>query len=142
MQEKKNSVTPKIISIVAAVVVIAVFAVVYFAFGPKGVVGEKDVVIVVVNSLGETVKYDVNTDAEFLTGALEDAKDKGLQVSGSVGAYGFTIETVNGETADFVNSYWAIYVNGEYGMYGADSQPVDNGDVFKLEYTSLFSVKD
>ena len=33
-------------------------------------------------------------------------------------------------------AYWAIYVNGAYGEYGADSQPVADGDAFSFIYES------
>ena len=48
--------------------------------------------------------------------------------------YGPFIESVNGLAANYDanGSYWAIYVNGEYGMYGADSQPVADSDSFSL----------
>ena len=55
MNEKK--VNSKIISLVAAVVVIAVFAIVYFAFGEKPVEGEKNITVAVTNSTGETITY-------------------------------------------------------------------------------------
>ena len=47
------------------------------------------------------------------------------------------VETVNGETVDFDRdgSYWAFYVNGEYCSYGIDTQPVEDEDVFRIEYT-------
>ena len=37
--------------------------------------------------------------------------------------------------ADPRSEYWAIYVNGEYGLYGADNQRVTDGDkfLFRLE---------
>ena len=51
-------------------------------------------------------------------------------------AYGIMISTINGETADYATdgAYWALYVNGEYGMYGADSQPVADGDKYTWTY--------
>ena len=47
------------------------------------------------------------------------------------------INKINGQSAvyDTDGAYWSIYVNGEYGQYGADSQPVNDGDAFKFEYT-------
>lgn len=129
---KKNK---KIISVVSAVVVIAVFCVVYFMFGAKPAEGEKNVTIEVVNSKKESVIYEVNTDAEFLRGAMEDAQ--GLEFSGTEAQFGLTLETVNGEYADFVNAYWGTYVNGDYCLYGVDSQPVNDSDAFKIEYTPL-----
>ena len=31
--------------------------------------------------------------------------------------------------------YWSFYVNDEYCNYGIDSQPVHDGDKFRIEYT-------
>ena len=40
---------------------------------------------------------------------------------------------VNGIKADdSKKTYWAIYVNGDYSQYGADSQPVNDGDAYAL----------
>ena len=64
---------------------------------------------------------------------MEDAE--GLEFSGTESQYGLTLEVINGETTDFNNgSYWGIYVNGEDGNYGVDSQPVVDGDAYKLVY--------
>lgn len=38
-----------------------------------------------------------------------------------------------GVMADPNSEYWAIYVNGEYGLYGADNQKVTDGDVFLFQ---------
>lgn len=132
---KKMKYNKKIVSIVAAVAAIAVFCTVYFMFGAKPVKGEKDITIEVVNSQKEVVVYEVNTDAEFLKGAMEDAEN--LEFSGTVDQYGLTLKTVNGEYADFVSAYWATYVNGDYCLYGIDSQPINDGDAFKIEYTPI-----
>lgn len=124
-----------VVPIVSAIVVIAAFCTVYFMFGAKPVIGEKNITIEVVNSKKENVVYQVNTDAEFLKGAMEDAEN--LEFSGTADQYGLTLKTVNGEYADFVSAYWATYVNGEYCLYGIDSQPVNDGDAFKIEYTPI-----
>ena len=60
-----------------------------------------------------------------------------LTVEGADGDYGLYIDTVNGLTADYAvdGAYWSIYVNGEYGNYSADQQPVADGDVYGLVYT-------
>ena len=46
------------------------------------------------------------------------------------------ISHTRGATADYdaYGAYWSIYVNDEYGQYGADQQPVADGDTFKLCY--------
>ena len=60
-----------------------------------------------------------------------------MTVEGTEGDYGLYIDTVNGLTADYAEdgAYWSIYVNGEYGSYSADQQPVADGDVYGLVYT-------
>jgi len=62
---------------------------------------------------------------------------EGLTYSGTEGAYGLMIDTVNGETADYSvdASYWSFNVNGEYCNYGIDQQPVNDGDAFSIVYT-------
>ena len=63
--------------------------------------------------------------------------------AGSESDYGLYIETVNGLTADYDanGAYWSIYVNGEYGQYGADAQPVADGDAFSLVY-EIYDTED
>ena len=60
-------------------------------------------------------------------------------IEGHETEYGLYIDTVNGITADWEkdNAYWCIYVNDEMGNYGVSSQPVNDGDTFRFEYTSL-----
>lgn len=94
-------------------------------------IGAKAVTIKVRNTVtGEEEKvFNYNTDQDYLVGVLTENN----LASGTVGQYGLMIETVNGVTADSSqNQFWAIYVNGEYGMYGADTQPVNDGDTFEL----------
>lgn len=117
------------------VVLIAAFALIYGAFSEKPVEGSKAITIEVINQAGESKEYEVKTDAEFLMEAVEETKD--LEVLGEEGPYGMMIESVNGETAIYEENgaYWSIMVNGEYGMNGIDSQPVEDGDEFQLVYT-------
>ena len=100
--------------------------------------GAKAIQINVTDKDGKTTNYGFNTDAEYLKEAMDElaASDSTFTFEGSVGDYGFFIEAVNGETANFETdkAYWAIYVNDEYGQYGADQQPVADGDVFGLVY--------
>lgn len=96
----------------------------------------KEVTIEVVNSKGESTVYEVKTEEQYLRGAMDDAKEKGLEFSGDEGEYGLMIHTINGERAVYnEGAYWYFYVNdGECG-YGVDEQPVKNGDAFKIVYT-------
>lgn len=125
----------KIIGIVAFILLVVVLVAAYLVFRPSAFAGEKSITIEVVNSAQETTSYDVDTEAEFLRQAMEEAD--GLEFSGSEGDYGMMLSTVNGETADFEKdgAYWSVMVNGEYGNYGIDQQPVVDGDVYQLVYT-------
>lgn len=121
---------------VLAVVLVAALAVgayfVYTSFKPQTQQGSKAVTVTVTDTVNNTEQkvYNLKTDAEY----LEDLLLENEIAQGSVGEFGFTIETVNGITADGSKyQYWAIYVNGEYSQYGASTQPVLDGDSFELK---------
>ncbi|MCM1193295.1 MAG: DUF4430 domain-containing protein [Butyrivibrio sp.] len=133
--ETKKSNKKIIIGAVVLVALLAVFLVIFNVFREKPVKGSKAVILEVINQENQTSEYSVQTDAEFLRQAMEEAKD--FTFDGEEGDYGFTLYTINGETHNWNvdGSYWAVYVNGEYGQYGIDSQPVKDGDIFRFEYT-------
>ena len=96
--------------------------------------GSKNIIIEVKDSEGNVTTYEVTTDAEFLRQAMDEAE--GLTYDGSDSEFGMMVEVVNGEQAIYAedNAYWAFYVNGEYGNYGIDSQPVTDGDTYSIVY--------
>lgn len=116
-------------------VLVLVFAGIYFMFREKPVAGAKSITIEVVNQSSETENYKVDTDAEYLRQAMEEAD--GLTFSGTESEYGMMVDTVNGVRADYTldGAYWSFYVNGEYCNYGIDTQPVADGDAFSIVYT-------
>lgn len=125
------------IGIGALVLLIAVLACVYYFLGPKGTEGSKEYTLKVVNDAGETTTYTGHTDQEFLRPALEELQEaEDFTIEGEESEYGLYVETVNGVTADYAvdGSYWALYVNDEYGNYGVDTQPVTDGDTYTLRY--------
>jgi hypothetical protein len=128
---KKN--TKLILGIVALVVVIAALLGVYLATRPETSQGAKTFTVEVVHADGGSKTFTYHTDEEFLGVVLET---EGL-IKGEMGPYGLTIFEVDGELAVWEENgaYWAIFVNGEYGMTGVDTTPVNDGDAFKLEYT-------
>lgn len=81
----------------------------------------------------KTVKVTVNTD-ESTVGAALLAVDL---IAGDQSDYGLYVKKVNGITADYDvdKSYWAFYIDGEYAMTGVDSTDIEDGKVYKLEYT-------
>lgn len=136
MTETRKTNKKAVAGILALVILAAVLAVVYFVFRAKPEEGNKNITIEVVNKEQETTSYEVNTNAEYLRQAMEEAQ--GLTFSGTESEFGLTVMTVNGETADYNTdgAYWAFYVNGEYCNYGVDTQPVADGDVFSIAYTT------
>ncbi|SCW31624.1 protein of unknown function [Ruminococcaceae bacterium YRB3002] len=137
-QNVKKSNTGLIIGLVCAIVVIAgVMAAIYFINKPKAQQGTKAYTVAVVDKDGNSKDYTGKTDAEFLRGLMDELQAGGdFSYVGEDSDYGLYITTINGITPDYNTdgAYWAIYVNGEYGMYGADAQPVNDGDSFKFVY--------
>ncbi len=138
METKKTN-KKVIIGAAVLVVLVAALLVIFSLFGAKPKAGSKAVTLEVVNQEQQTSSYEVQTDAEYLIQAMEEAE--GFTFDGETGDYGYTLFTINGETHDWNvdGSYWAIYVNGEYGNYGVDSQPVTDGDVYRFEYTPPYT---
>ena len=132
----KNNRKKIIIGLVCLVGLVAAFAVCWKVFGPKATKGDKHITVEVVNSEGATTDYELDTDAEFLRIAMDELHDQGFSYDGTDSEYGIMISAINGETADYATdgAYWALYVNGEYGQYGCDSQPVTDGDTYTWTY--------
>lgn len=124
-----------IAGVAVLVVLVAAFLGIFLAFRPKTAEGDKSITIEVVDNNAASTLYEVNTDAEYLRQAMDEAE--GLEYSGTEGDYGLMVETVNGVTADWNvdQSYWSFWVNGEYCNYGIDTQPVEDGDAFQIIYT-------
>ena len=90
----------------------------------------KNVTIEITDIEGEQlILLETTTQAEVLSeilleNDLIDYDETGL---------GKFITGMAGVIADPDSEYWAIYVNGEYGLYGADNQKVSDGDSFLFE---------
>ncbi len=110
---------------------------VYFLNRPRTAEGTKHITVEVTDDHGQTTRYEENTDSQYLAAALEElTKNSSFTMETQDGDYGLYITSVNGLTADFSKdqSYWAVYVNGEYGSYGISEQPVTDKDVYTLAY--------
>ena len=94
--------------------------------------GKYSITVEVKDADGNVSSYTGKTDAEVLSEAIGDIE--GVTLEGYDSDYGFFITAVNGIVADEEGAYWAVYVNGEYGMYGIDTQPVADGDTYTLAY--------
>lgn len=138
MRDMKKK-TKIIAALVAVLAVVAVFGLIYRVFGPRAQQGTKSYTVEVVGSDGSSKTYQGRTDAEYLSGLMDELQAEGdFSYEGTSSDYGLFITAINGETADYDKdgAYWSIYVNGEYGQYGADQQPVADGDAFRFVYES------
>lgn len=112
-----------------ALVLVAVMAAAWFAFGPKGTAGKKNISVTVVYADASTDTFSISTDAEFLRGALEEQN----LIEGDEGEYGLFVKTVNGVTVDDANQeWWSFSKDGESLMTGVDSTPIADGDAFEI----------
>ena len=127
-------VTKKTGGILAAVLVVlvAVFGLVYYFNRPAAQSGSKNIVVTVVLADESSEDIKINTDAEYLRGAMEE---KGI-VGGSESEYGLWVTTVNGVTADdSKQEWWCFYKDGEMLNTGVDSTPIADGDHFEVVLT-------
>ena len=135
---KNNNKKGIIIGGIVLVALIAIFGVVFFFNKPATSSGAKRIIIEVKNSNGDVHDYDFATDAEYLKQAMDElaSNGSGFSYAGTESEYGIMVEYVNEERASFTEdgAYWALYVNGEYGQYGADAQPVTDGDTYAWVY--------
>lgn len=126
MKNKKT-----LFAVIAVVAVLAILLGIYFIARPTATEGEKTFTLTVVHSEG-TKDFTIHTDEEYLAPALIAEgiiNDEGVET----GMY----FTVDGETASWEEnqSYWAIYVGEEYATVGLNDLPIEDGGVYKLEYT-------
>ena len=90
MSSKSSSGNKKIvIGIIALVVLIGLFAILYSVFREKPVEGSKSITIEVVNQAEEKTSYELKTDVEYLRQAMEEAE--GLTFSGTESEYGMMV---------------------------------------------------
>lgn len=136
-ETKKQGNKKLLIGGILLALLIVCFLAVYFIFVPKVAEGSKSITVTVVDDNKAETAYSIDTDAKFLGEAVEGVE--GLDIQGTQGDYGLYIEAINGLSAvsgSDSGTYWAIYVNGEYGQFSLDTQPVTDGDTYSFVYES------
>ena len=125
-----------ILAAVALVAVIAILAGVSALAKPKTVEGSKQVTVLIVHKDGTEKKLEYGTDLEYLSELL---LEKELVTGYASEEYGFTIESVDGVTADWAkdSAYWALYEGEEYATTSAAGIVLTDGGVYKLVYESF-----
>ena len=118
----------RIVAVLFAVLFIGAAAA-YLCLRPSTTEGEKTITVRVEHLQGDPAEYRFTTDAEYLRQALEEQD----LIAGEESDYGIWVQTVDGETADeSLQQWWGYNVNGEYGQYGVETQPVTDGDVYEF----------
>lgn len=98
---------------------------------PESVATMKTFTFTVVDGDGKETVFDIETDKETVGEAL---LEQGL-IAGEEGQYGLYVKTVNGITAEYetTGTYWAFYINGEYGTTGVDATPITEGESYSFK---------
>lgn len=119
----------KLIALAALVVALSICAGLWFAFAPQGTAGGKEIAITITHGDGSVNELTLNTEQEFLRGALEEED----LIEGTESDWGLYVLTVDGETADDANmEWWSFTQGGEWLMTGVDSTPIADGDAFEI----------
>lgn len=127
---KKNKKLILAVSVLAALVLIV--GAVFMLNRPATAAGAKDITVQVVFADGSDKVHELKTDAEFLRGALEEAK----LVEGSESEYGLFVTTVDGVAANDANQeWWCFTKSGEAVMTGVDTTPIADKDHFEITLT-------
>ena len=94
--------------------------------------GGKTITVQVVLLEGEPSDFTIQTDEEYLRGALESID----LIEGSESEYGLFVTTVNGVTVDDSKQQWWCFTHdGEMLMTGVDTTPIADGDHFEITLT-------
>ena len=125
-----------ILAVVVLALVVAAMAGVYLSTRPEAVEGSKQVTILIVHKDGTEKNLEYNTDLEYLADLL---KEKELVTGYESEEYGFTIESVDGVTADWAvdGAYWALYEGEEYATTSAAGIILTDGGLYKLVYETF-----
>ena len=125
-----------ILAVVVLALVVAAMAGVYLSTRPEAVEGSKQVTILIVHKDGTEKKLEYGTDLEYLADLL---KEKELVTGYESEEYGFTIESVDGVTADWAvdGAYWALYEGEEYATTSAAGIILTDGGLYKLVYETF-----
>ena len=125
-----------VIAVIALALVVALMAGLYVSTRPQAVEGTKRVTVVIIHKDGTQKEFVYDTDAENLAQLL---LEKELATGYTSEEYGFTVESVDGVTADWAvdGAYWALYEGEEYATTSAAGIMLTDGGVYKLVYETF-----
>lgn len=117
---------------VVLVLIIGIFAAVLICHKPETADGAKEISVTVVFKDKTQKVYDIDTDAEFLSGALLEEE----LITKEEAESGF-LTVVAGERADYNadGRWWCITKDGEMTPKGINETPIEDGDKFEITST-------
>jgi len=125
-----------VFAVLALVLVVAAMVGIYVSTRPEAEAGSKNVTVVIVHKDGTQKELKFTTDQENLAALL---LEKELVTGYESEEFGFTIESVDGVTADWAvdSAYWALYEGEEYATTGASGILLTDGGVYRLVYETF-----
>lgn len=121
-----------IIGLLTLTVVVAILLSINTLSRPSTKTGAKTLNVSVVHRDGGISKFNIKTDAEYLSAALLENNI----VEDNQTEWGLYILTADGETVDETKKeWWCITKNGERILTGASETVISNGDTFELTFT-------
>ena len=128
MNEQKKPNKKIWLAVAALVVAVAVVLGIYFVTRPAPQQGGKTITVQVVLLEGEPSDFTIQTDEEYLRGALESID----LIEGSESEYGLFVTTVNGVTVDdSKQQWWCFTQDGEMLNTGVDDTVISDGDHYE-----------
>ncbi len=123
-----------IIAAIALVAVIAVLAGVFVLTREKPQEGSKTITVTVVHQDKTEKTFTYHTDEEYLDKVLIAEK----LIEGYEDQYGFVVEKVEGEEANWENGvFWALYIGSEQATTGISQVVVTDGASYQLVYEAF-----
>lgn len=133
MENKKKALIAALIVVFAVIIAVGVNA--YNKSKDNTSKGNKNITVEVVMADESSESFEINTDEEFLRGALEQEE----LIEGTESEYGLFVLTVAGYTANDENEeWWAFSKDGKSLMTGVDDTPISDGDHFEITLTVGF----
>ena len=128
MKQKKY-----LIALAALCLIVAVMWAVWNFTRPNSNTELKQITVEVCHKDETCNTFTYETDAEYLG---EFLLEEGL-ISGTEGAYGLFVDTVDGESADYSvdGGWWQLLCNGESSATGADAVVLEDGSLYTWLYT-------
>ncbi len=119
---------------VAMVVLIACVAGIFLLTRPQTQVGAKTITVTVVHKDKTEKTFTYHTEEEYLDRVLIAEK----LIEGYDDQYGFVVEKVDGEEANWQNGvFWALYIGQQQATTGISQVVVTDGAAYKLVYEAF-----